>query len=87
MHYFTIQNSIYYGWWDITRKEYRGDFLFLKVEIFVNDHFQKNGLRFKRAYGWRDITNKRHKREDKLGGKAWENVFTDYLLWAGEASQ
>ena len=87
LHYFTIHNSIYYGWYDITRKEYRGDFLFLKIELFVSDHFQKNGIRFKRAYGWRDITNKRHKREDRLGGKAWENVFTDYLLWAGEASQ
>lgn len=86
-HYFTIQNSIYYGWWDITRKEYRGDFLFLKIELFVSDHFQKNGIRFKRAYGWRDITNKRHKREDKLAGKSWESVFTDYLLWPGEASQ
>lgn len=81
-HYFTFQNSIYYGWYDITRKEYRRDFLFLKIELFLYDR-----IRFKRAYGWRDITNKRHKREDRLGGKVWENVFIDYLLWAGEASQ
>lgn len=87
LNYFTIQNSICYGWYDITRKEHRGDFLFLKIELFLDDYFQKNGFHLKRAYGWRDITNKRHKREDKLGGKAWENVFTDYLLWAGEASQ
>ena len=86
-HYFTAQNHIYYGWYDITRKEHRGDFLFLKIELFVNDYFRQNGIRFKRAYGWRDITNKRHKREDKLAGKSWESVFTDYLLWPGEASR
>lgn len=79
-HYFYTKNSTYYGLYDITIKEHRGDFLFLKIALFVDDYFKQNNIRFSRIYGWRDVENKRFLREDLNAGKVWENIFTDCFI-------
>lgn len=82
-HYFTIKNQIYYSWYDITQKAWRGDFLFLKIELFINDYLEQHNIRLTRSHGWRDVTNKRFQREDRVWKTIWENIFTDHLVWQG----
>lgn len=80
MNYFTIKNSILYGWFDITRKEYRNQFLFLKISLFLFD-LKKHGFNVTRSYGWRDITNKRLKKFSTLTKETPSNIFIHHLVF------
>lgn len=60
LHYFTLRQNILNGLYDVTRKEYRGsDGLFPALKYYVDKHVPKIHPGIKRAYGWRDCTNKK----------------------------
>lgn len=58
-HYFELKNNKYYGLYDVTRPEYRSQFLVLGIYYFLNNYFSKNKIVINRSYGWRDTANKR----------------------------
>ena len=55
--YFNIINSIYYGLFDYSDRNYRQYFVFYAVQYFM-DHIKRD-KKISRRYGWRDINNKR----------------------------
>lgn len=57
-HYFTKNNNMAYGWYDITAREYRKKFLYFHMLKFQYK-FWKNEPQIKRSYSWRDCNNRR----------------------------
>lgn len=82
LHYFTIHNNILHGYFDVTRKEFRGaKALFLAIAIFEYDYFKARNMNVARAIGWRDVTNSRLiKYADRSSQKA-DGVYVYNMLW------
>jgi len=59
LKYFDVQNSAIYGIFDYVRPEYRSDLIFLAIAPFISKALEKRGIVITRAYGWRDMDNKR----------------------------
>lgn len=55
--YFNVINSIYYGLFDYSDKNYRQYFVFFSIQNFM-DHIKRE-KKLTRSYGWRDLNNKR----------------------------
>lgn len=55
--YFNVINSIYYGLFDYSDKNYRQHFVFFSIQNFM-DHIKRE-KKLTRSYGWRDLNNKR----------------------------
>lgn len=55
--YFNVINSIYYGLFDYSDKNYRHFFVFYSIQHFM-DHIKRE-KKLTRSYGWRDVNNKR----------------------------
>lgn len=58
LHYFTMQNSMAYGWYDVIQKAYRRQHLYLYMMRFQYK-FWKDRDDPVRSYSWRDVNNKR----------------------------
>lgn len=60
VHYFRVEKGIAHGYFDITRKKFRGGngFIFA-LNIFEYDYFQKMNIKITRSYGWRDASKTR----------------------------
>lgn len=58
VHYFTRKGAIAYGWYDITRKEYRKKLLYFSM-LHFQYKFWKTQPEAKRSYSWRDTANTR----------------------------
>lgn len=57
-HYFTKVNNMAFGWYDVTAKKYRHQFLYFYMLKFQYK-FWENEPEVKRSYSWRDANNKR----------------------------
>lgn len=58
LHYFTRQNASVYGWYDVTRKEFRKNYLYQDMMLFLYKYWAKQNVVL-RSYSWRDVANKR----------------------------
>lgn len=58
LHYYTIQNSMSYGWYDVITRAFRNKHLYLHMMRFQYELW-KNRERPVRSYSWRDVNNKR----------------------------
>ncbi len=55
LHYFQVEKGIAHGYFDMTRKEFRGgNGLIFALNIFEHEYFKKAGIRINRSYGWRE---------------------------------
>jgi hypothetical protein len=75
IYYIRIHNGQYFGIYEITRKEYRDEFLSLKFSDFLYHHFQRLPIRPTRFYGWRDTANKRLMEFSRLLHQIPDGVF------------
>lgn len=88
MHYFTIQNNIIYGYFDVTRKEYRGGkSLFLAISIFEHDYFTAKNMNVARSIGWRDVTNKKLVRHAEKSNQNADGIYIYNMIWKPDNSR
>ena len=80
LHYFTRANKLVYGWYDITRKEFRKNFLHLQIMSFLYKYWQRN-KDIVRAYSWRDTANKRLLQLAKQCNQVEDGVYIYKLLY------
>lgn len=83
-HYFEIKNGKYYGIYDVTRKEYRGEFVFFAIDKFLKQYFIKNNIVINRSYGWRDTANKRLMKFAILNNQIPDGVYIYNMKWEGK---
>lgn len=84
LHYFEIKNGAYYGWYDVTRKEYRNQFLLFGLDEFLSRHFVENRITINRTYGWRDTANRRLMKFAMLNNQICDGVYLYNLKWHAE---
>lgn len=81
LNYYELHKSILLSLFDVSRKEYRKLFLHMHVGPFINEHFIKNNIRITRAYGWRDIANKRLMKFAKLNNQLPDGIYIYNMTW------
>lgn len=76
VHYFRVEKGISHGYFDITRKGFRGGngFIFA-LNIFEIDYFKKMNIKITRSYGWRDAAKTR-----LVKSSAKTNAFPDGVV-------
>lgn len=84
LHYFEIKDGKYYGIYDVTRKEYRGEFLFFAIPKFLDQYFIKNNIVINRSYGWRDTANKRLMKYAILNNQIPDGIYIYNMKWDGK---
>lgn len=58
LHYYTMQNSMSYGWYDVITKAFRNRHLYLHMMRFQYELWKNRELPV-RSYSWRDVNNRR----------------------------
>lgn len=77
--YFEINGKTLHGWFDCTKKEYRKQFVFFEIQLFLTRHFRDIGFRPNRIVGWRDIDNQRLMKMALLNHEIPEDM-VDYIM-------
>lgn len=62
LHYFTLENHVYRGFFDVTIPRYRKEFLFFNIITWLDDYIHDKGIAVNKSYGWRDAKKKRLQR-------------------------
>jgi hypothetical protein len=78
-HYFEIEGKTLHGWLDCTKKEYRKQFAFFEVQLFLARYFRDIGFRPNRIFGWRDMDNRRLMKMALMTNEKPEDM-VDYVL-------
>lgn len=58
LHYYTMQNSMSYGWYDVINRAFRNKHLYLHMMCFQYELWKSREMPV-RSYSWRDVNNKR----------------------------
>lgn len=88
LHYFKICNGISSGYFDLTRKEYRGGRgLAFALTVFEHDYFQSRGCTINRRYGWRDATNSRYLKSSRQTNSLPDGVVIHTLVYTPGTSR
>lgn len=89
MHYFRVDKGISHGYFDITRKDFRGgNGLFFALNIFEREYFKKMGIKINRSLGWREATKTRLVKSSKKTSSFPDGiVIYNMLRQAGAAPQ
>ena len=80
LHYFIRANKCVYGWYDITRKDFRKYFLHFAIMHFLYKYWQEH-KDIVRAYSWRDTANKRLLQLAKQCNQVEDGVYIYKLLY------
>lgn len=83
LHYFTSHRSCVYGWYDVIRKQYRKNHLYLYIMLFLYNYWKK-GKKFMRSYSWRDVANKRLMQLARQSNQVPDGVYIYNMLYAPE---
>jgi hypothetical protein len=78
-HYFEIMGKTLHGWLDCTKPEYRKQFVYFEVQLFLARYFRDLGFRPNRIFGWRDMDNRRLMKVALLNHEVPEDM-VDYIL-------
>lgn len=82
MHYFHVEKGISHGYFDITRKSFRGGSgLMFALNIFESEYFQKTGIHINRSYGWRDASKTRLIKSSRKTDALHDGIVIYNLLW------
>ncbi len=85
MHYFHLENGILHGYFDITRKSFRGgNGLMFALNIFELDYFKREGIKINRYYGWRDASKTRLIKSSSKTKAVHDGIAIHNLLWGDE---
>jgi hypothetical protein len=84
-HYFEIIGKTLHGWFDCTKKEFRKQFAFWEIQLFMAKHFHDIGFRPNRVVGWRDMDNARLMKMALMNHEIPEDM-VDYILMKSYAS-
>jgi hypothetical protein len=71
LHYFQVQNGQHHAIYDLSRKEFRKDSLFLELTKFINSNIRPAT----RYYGWRDTANKRLMKLAKIYNEVPDGIY------------
>jgi hypothetical protein len=81
MHYFEVKNGQCHQLFDVSRKEYRKDFLVWKFPGFSSSYLAKLDVPINRIFGWRDISNKRLLKIARMHNQVPDGVYISNMLW------
>lgn len=82
VHYFMVENGISHGYFDITRKEFRGgNGLFFALNLFEHDYFKSNNIKINRSYGWRDAAKTRLVKSSNKTSSFPDGVVIYNMIW------
>lgn len=82
--YFEIKNKTYYGIFEMSKKEYRHEFLMYYIYEFRLNYFNKNKMVFNRFVGWRNKENKRLMKYSALNNEFPDGIYIYNLKWNGK---
>lgn len=86
MHYFYLENGILHGYFDITRKSFRGgNGLMFALNIFELEYFKREGIKINRYYGWRDASKTRLIKSSSKTKAVHDGIVIHNLLWGTQA--
>ena len=85
LNYFTCSNSHIHGLFDVTRKEYRKEGLFLAVQVFLEGYFSSLNRKIARGMGWRDIAATRLVKHSEKSNACFDGVVIYNMLWTTNA--
>lgn len=82
IHYFHVEKGIAHGYFEVTRKEFRGgDGLLFSLYIFEHDYFKRMGTKINRSYGWREATKTRLVKSSSQLNSFHDGVVIYNMLW------
>lgn len=82
LHYFHVENGIAHGYFDITRKEFRGgNGLIFALNLFEHDYFKSCNIKINRSYGWRDATKTRLVKSSSKTSSFPDGIVLYNMLW------
>lgn len=65
LSYFEVKRQIYSGIYDVTLEKYRQYFPWFLLQIFAKKYFREKNIKISRAYGWKNLNNKKLVRKAK----------------------
>jgi len=84
LYYFEVENGQMRGLFEITREEYRKEFIFLKIKSFVNSHLAGLPVQINKRHGWLDASNERLIKMHRTFNTVPDGVYIYVMVWNPE---
>lgn len=80
LHYFTRNRSCVYGWYDVIKTQYRKNYLYLYIMLFLYNYWKKQ-KKTMRSYSWRDVTKTRLMQLARQSSQVPDGVYIYNMLY------
>ena len=81
LNYFDYSNGQIRSLFDVTRKEYRKEGLFLAIQVFLKNYFTALNMNVLRFVGWRDVTAIKLLKHSEESNQHVDGVVIYNMLW------